>query len=164
MRPFIVTLLILVLLLGSCTSPVSLPIPDTGPPEESDSGPLPESAPEQTPEEPVSKVDPLEEWWLQPQTFTYQGEPEYMVEEKYTVVWWGRGLTSPEKIRNEISKDIDRYHALGIRYIVPISILDIEDTADLSVIKEVTIEMMAATVLKLDGSPLVLIEGFGGDK
>jgi len=86
-----------------------------------------------------------------------------MTEEKYTVVWWGRGLTSPEKIRNEISEDIDGYHALGIRYIVPISILDIEDTADISVIREVSTEMMAAMVLKLDGSPLVLIEGFGGD-
>ena len=143
--------------------PVSPSIPDTSPPEESDSAAPPESVSGQAPEELVSKVDPLEEWWLEPQTFTYQGEPEYMAEEKYTVVWWGRGLTSPERIRNEISKDIDRYHALGIRYIVPISILDIEDSADLSVIREVSAEMMAATVLKLDGSPLVLIEGFGGD-
>ncbi len=86
-----------------------------------------------------------------------------MKEEGYTTVWWGRGVTSPEKIRSEISEDIDRYHAMNIRYIVPISILDIEDTTDLSVIREVSNEMMEATVLKLDGSPLVLIEGFGGD-
>ncbi|GAF95802.1 unnamed protein product, partial [marine sediment metagenome] len=79
------------------------------------------------------------------------------------VIWWGGRITSPENIRTEIKEEIDRYHAMGIRYIVPISLVDIEDSIDLSVIKEVSSDMMEATVRKLDGTPLVLIENFGGD-
>jgi len=86
-----------------------------------------------------------------------------MLSENDTVVWWGRGLTSPDVIHTEVKADIDRYHAVGIRYIVPISLFDIEDTDDLSVIKQVSAEMMEAAVLKLDESPLIIIVGFGGD-
>lgn len=86
-----------------------------------------------------------------------------MLGENYSVAWWDRGLTSPDTIRTAVKDEIDRYHAQGIRYIVPISLIDIEDTDDLSVIKQVSAEMMEATVLKLDGSPLVLIKDFAGD-
>lgn len=158
MKHSIVALLTLVLILSSCTS-ADTPQPPTDPDVASPTTPSPTPSPEDL----VSKVDPLEEWWLKSQSYTYQGDPQYMLDENYTVVWWGRGLTSPEKIRTEIKAEIERYHASGIRYIVPISLIDIEDGIDLSVIKEVSAEMMEATVHKLDGSSLVLIENFCGD-
>ena len=160
----IITLLVLTLMLGSCSSPVTVPTPAPSP---TPPLPTPDATPPPTPptlpEDLVSKVDPLEEWWLKSQSYTYQGDPKYMLDENYTVVWWGRGLTSPENIRTEIKEEIDRYHAAGIRYIVPISLIDIEDGIDLSVIKKVSSDMMEATVHKLDGSSLVLIENFSGD-
>jgi hypothetical protein len=124
---------------------------------------IPSSDPKKPAEVPESQVDPQEKWWLKPQSYTYQGDTGYMLGENYTVVWWGRGLTSPEKIRTEIKAEIERYHAIGIRYIVPISLFDIEDSSDLSVIKEVSTEMMEATVLKLDGTPLIIMGNFSGD-
>lgn len=170
MKLSIVLLLVLALILGSCSSPATkptpLPTPDSSP------GTSPPTLPEDTsltpssstlPEGAESKVDPQEKWWLKPQSYAYQGELEYMSGENYTVVWWGRGLTSPGIIRSEVKAEIDCYHAMGIRYIVPISLFDIEDARDLSVIKEVSAEMTEATVLKLDGSPLIIIEGFGGE-
>ena len=173
-RLSIVALSILVLMLSSCASPPAPyppaapdttppAAPDTAPPAAPDAGSPTAPSPTPPPGDLVSKVDPLEEWWLKPQSYTYQGDPEYMLDENYTVVWWGRGLTSPEKIRTEIKAEIARYHAVGIRYIVPISLFDIEDSSDLSVIKEVSAEMIEAAVLKLDGTPLVIIENFGGD-
>ena len=163
----IIALLISVLILSSCLSPATEPAPSP----ETSPEPVPTTTPATSPppdletpaEVPESQVDPQETWWLKPQSYTYQGDTEYMLDENYTVVWWGRGLTSPEKIRTEIKAEIERYHANGIRYIVPISLFDIEDANDLSVIKEVSVEMMAATVLGLDGAPLIIIESFAGD-
>jgi hypothetical protein len=86
-----------------------------------------------------------------------------MQDENCTVVWWGSGSTSPEKIRTKVKAEVDLYHARGIRYIVPISLFDIEDSDDLSVIKQVSAEMMEASVRKVDGSPLIIIKDFGGD-
>ncbi len=166
MKFLIAALLTLILVLGSCTSsPASSPptTPGTSTPAGTETGPTLTPDPTPSTEDLVSQVDPLEEWWLQPQSYTYQGDPEFMLDENYTVVWWGNGLTSPEKIRTEVKTEIDRYHAAGIRYIVPISLFDIEDGSDLSVIKEVSTEMIEAAVLRLDGTPLVIIENFGGD-
>lgn len=145
----IVTVLFLVLLLlfGSCSAPGTEP-------NGLDTEPDPE---------PSSEFDPQEEWWLKVQSYTYLTDIDQMLSENSSVVWWGNGLTSPEKIRTEIKDEIDDCHDKSIRYIVPISLFDIEDHTDLSVIKEVSAAMMQAAVLKLDGSPYVILYNFGGD-
>jgi len=162
----VIALFVSVLVFSSCLSlapPAPSPeiSPEPAPTTTPAASPLP--TPTMSPEDLVSQVDPQKIWWLKPQSYTYQGETEYMLSENYTVVWWGHGSTSPENIRTGIKAEIERYHANGIRYIVPISLFDIEDSSDLSVIKEVSAEMMAAAVLRLDGTPFIIIENFGGD-
>jgi hypothetical protein len=104
-----------------------------------------------------------QDWWLKPQTYSYIGELEYFKTQNYTTVWWGQGLTSPEKILTQIKDEIELYHAQGIKYIVPISLIDIEDQSNTSVIQQINSEMMEAVVLKLNGDPQILITGFAGD-
>ena len=151
MKRSIVTVLLLVLLLSfaSCCAPGTEP---NGSDTEPDPNP-----------EPTSELDPQEEWWLKAQSYTYLTDIDQMLSDNISVVWWGNGLTSPEKIRTEIKEEIDDCHDNGIRYIVPISLFDIEDQIDLSVIKAVSAAMTQAAVLKLDGSPYVIIENFAGD-
>lgn len=103
------------------------------------------------------------DWWLKPQTYTYKGELDYHTTRNYNVVWWGEGLTSPENIQGKIKDEIEQYHAQGIKYIVPISLINIEDQIDLSVIQEINDEMIDAVVQKLNGDPQILMYGFGGN-
>ena len=81
----IITLLVLGLMLGSCS------LPATGPPPN----------PPEPPNISESQVDPQESWWLKPQGYTYGGDIGHMQDENCTVVWWGQGSTSPEKIRTK---------------------------------------------------------------
>lgn len=148
MKCTVVTVLLVILFsLVSCCAPATVH-------DGSDTEPDPE---------PTTGLDPQEEWWLTVQTYSYLTDVDQMLSDSVSVVWWGNGLTSPQKIRTEIKTEIDECHEQGIRYVVPISLFDIEDHSDLSVIKAVSAAMAQAAVLRLDGTPFVIMENFGGD-